>query len=89
MRVSVPDHLVSRPFQGETVLLNLRTNRYHGLNPTGARILELLRETGDTAATADRLAAEYGRPAGEVARDVEELCAALAERGLVEVEDAG
>ena len=38
---SVPQHVVYRRFAAETVVLNLETGTYHGLNATGARMLEL------------------------------------------------
>jgi hypothetical protein len=45
-RAVVPDGVVSRAFDAELLLLNLATGTYHGLDATGARMLELLRETG-------------------------------------------
>ena len=38
----LPDHVVYRTFVYETVVLNLQTGKYHGLNRTGGRMLELL-----------------------------------------------
>ena len=40
--VSIAPHVVYRSFATETVILNLQTGRYHGLNKTGGRMLELL-----------------------------------------------
>jgi hypothetical protein len=85
-RVRVPDHVVSRVFDAETVALNLRTGQYHGLNPTAGRMLELLRETGSPARVAGTVAEESDYPVDEVARDLAELCKALADRGLVEID---
>ena len=84
-RVVVPDHVVFRAFDAETVLLNLQSGQYHGLNPTGGRMLELLRETGSQQRTAEAIAAETGHPVEEVAADVGELCQQLGERGLIEL----
>lgn len=84
-RARVPEHVVYRSFAHETVILNLRTGRYHGINTTGGRMLDLLANeyTVETAAAA--LAEEYGRPHDEVERDVLEFCADLAQRGLIEL----
>ena len=41
-RPAVPDHVVYREFVNETVVLNLETGTYHGLNPSGGRMLEAL-----------------------------------------------
>ena len=84
-RIRVPDHVVFRAFESETVLLNLRTGQYHGLNATGGRVLALLKETGSVPATAAGVAAEFSRPVDEVTRDVVQLCNDLAARGLIDV----
>jgi len=38
----LPEHVVHRSFVAETVVLNLQTGRYHGLNPVGGRMLDAL-----------------------------------------------
>ena len=87
-RVAVPAHVVFRSFAAETVMLNLETGTYHGLNPTAGRMLEVLQETGVKGTAVVRLAEEYGQPPSVIERDLDELCAALAKRGLIEL-DAG
>ena len=69
-------------------MLNLELGRYHGLNPTAGRMLELLGELGELDAVAERVADETGEPANRVAEDVRAFCSSLAERGLIEVEPA-
>jgi hypothetical protein len=75
---------VVRDFGGEMVALNLSAGTYHGLNETAARALGLFGEGQDVAHTAATIAAEYGVPAEDVQRDIEQLCRDLADRGLVE-----
>jgi hypothetical protein len=87
-RVRIPEHVVHRAFEAQMVLLNLQTGQYHGLNPTGGRMVELLEETGSPSEVAALLAKESGLPLEQVAGDVSELCAGLHERGLLEVEQA-
>jgi hypothetical protein len=83
----IPEHVIHRTFESETVLLNLKTGQYHGLNPTGGRLLELLKEgDGSIGAAVERLAAEYDRPVEEIGPDLARFCADLAERGLIDVE---
>ena len=84
--VRIPKHVVFRSFGSETVLLNLHTGQYHGLRGAGGRMLEVLAETQDFGAATRQVAAEYGHPVVEVERDMRELCAALAERSLIELE---
>jgi hypothetical protein len=83
----VPEHVVYRSFEAETLLLNLETGQYHGLNPTGGRMLELLRETdGNIGPAIDRLAGEFNVATDDIAQDLATFCADLHERGLIEVE---
>jgi hypothetical protein len=85
-KVRVPQNVVFRSFPAETVVLNLQTGKYHGLNPTAGRMLETLVESVTVSEAVEALAAEYGRPPGGVERDVQDLCRALIERGLIETE---
>jgi Coenzyme PQQ synthesis protein D (PqqD) len=82
--VRVPQHVVHREFVAETVVLNLNTGVYHGLNPTGGRMLQLLDEIGDVSVVAARLASEYRRPRSEMASDLEDFCRDLLARDLIE-----
>ncbi len=86
-RITIPDDVVRRQFGDEKVLLHLATGHYHGLNPTGGYMIALLEETGDATETARRTAKELGTPIKRVRKDLAELCAALLERGLIQVED--
>lgn len=85
-RVRVAEHVVYRAFPTETVLLNLTSGTYHGLNATAGRMLECLQAAASLGEAVALLAREYGQPAERVEADVRELCAALAARGLVELE---
>jgi hypothetical protein len=83
--VEIPANVVYRAFVDETVVLNLDTGLYHGLNRTAGRMLELLAEDGDVAVAARRLASETGAPEETIAADLEAFCADLSERGLIRV----
>jgi hypothetical protein len=88
-RVSLPRHVVFRAFPAETVILNLESGKYHGLNPTAGRMLDLLVRTASIGEVAALLAAEFDRDVGETEADVCSLCQALLTRGLIELDDAG
>lgn len=88
--VFVPKHVVYRSFEAETVLLNLETGQYHGLNRSGGRMLELLEQTdGSVREAIDRLADEYGEDAANIEDGLASFCAALASRGLIEIDAGG
>ena len=84
-RLRLPEHVVHRSFVAETVVLNLRTGMYHGLNATAGRMLEALDAADTVAAAAAEVATEYGEDPAVVQADLIELCRQLLDRQLVEV----
>jgi Coenzyme PQQ synthesis protein D (PqqD) len=87
--VLVPEHIVFRSFAQETVMLNLRTGTYHGLNTTAGAMLEALQENPVIAHAAARVAERYGQDPAVVEADLSELCAGLIERDLLVVRASG
>lgn len=85
-RVSIPQTVVYRSFAQETVVLNLDTGLYHGLNPTAGRMLDALSRVGSARQAAELIASEYQRPLTEVQDDLCSLCEGLLERGLIVIE---
>jgi Coenzyme PQQ synthesis protein D (PqqD) len=84
-RPSLPQHVVYREFVNETVVLNLETGTYHGLNPSGGRMLETLGASATVRDAAASLASDYGLPTSELEQDLYEFCVRLHERGLVDL----
>ena len=76
--------MVHRAFAAETVVLNLKTGGYHGLNPVAGRMLEVLEETGSPREAVRRVVAEWDVGQAKVESDAASLCAELLERGLIE-----
>lgn len=87
-QVRLPQHVVHRSFVAETVVLNLRTGKYHGLNPTAGKMLEALAVAPTVGAIVPQLAREYGVEPAKVESDVIVLCQGLLQRGLIEIVDA-
>lgn len=85
----VPQHVVYRDFVTETVVLNLETGEYHGLNRTGGLILDVLERAETIGAAARTLADEYGSAVAEVERDVCAFCSDLLARGLIRLHGDG
>lgn len=83
--VRVPDHIVSRAFPSELVLLNLQTGHYHSLNPTAGRMFEVL-QTEPLGVAAAHLSRELGATWARVESDLVRLALDLERRGLVEIE---
>jgi hypothetical protein len=84
-KAGTPQHVVYRPFVKETVVLNLQTGKYHGLNPTGGRMLELIERSATVEAAARQLAEEFGAPLEQIQADMCDFCRDLLERGLIEL----
>jgi hypothetical protein len=82
-KASLPKHVVYRPFVYETVILNLETGKYHGLNPSAGRMLEALERADSVDQAAQQLAGEFGQPLDSIRADLLELCSGLVERGLI------
>jgi hypothetical protein len=83
LAVHVPDHVVCRDFAEQTVVLNLQTGRYHGLNHTAAAMLGALRAAPTVAAAAERLAPEWDVSKEVLLADMLVLCDGLEQRGLL------
>jgi hypothetical protein len=81
--------VVHRAFPTETVVLNLETGMYHGLNPVAGRMLEVLEQLGSVSEAATRLAREFAQPLERIQEDLGQLCSDLQQRGLIEVTSAG
>jgi hypothetical protein len=84
--VTVPQHVVYRSFPSETVVLNLETGKYHGLNATAGRMLEILEQAATVQDAVVALASGYDQPESVVQLDLCELCNALLERGLIKID---
>lgn len=85
-KIKVPQHVVYRSFPAETVVLNLQTGKYHGLNATAGTMLAALERSDSVRVAAAAVAGEYDQPAELIERDMCELCSMLLARGLVELD---
>jgi Coenzyme PQQ synthesis protein D (PqqD) len=85
-KVKLPQHVVYRTFPSETVVLNLQTGKYHGLNPTAGRMLETLERAESVLDAATVAAAEYDQPQATTERDMCKLCSSLLERDLIAID---
>ncbi len=84
-RVSVPDGVLVRSLEGESVVLNLKTEKYFGLDEVGTRMWTLLTDARNIQAAYDSLAAEYDVEPAQLRTDMEKLIGELVEHGLLTV----
>jgi hypothetical protein len=85
-RIRVPQHVVYRSFPSETVVLNLNTGKYHGLNATAGAMLDAVVNAPSVRDAAATVAGRYEQSPLVVERDMCELCQLLVDRGLVEID---
>jgi coenzyme PQQ synthesis protein D (PqqD) len=81
--VRFPEHVVFRSFATETVALNLHTGKFHGLNVTAGRMVEVLGRSGRPRDAIAPLAEEYDISQAQIERDLAALLALLLERDLI------
>lgn len=84
-RAAVPEHVVYRALAEETIMLNVETGRYHGLDAIGGRFFAVLQERTTLGEARDALAAEYGEPSERIQADLVAFCDTLRRLGLVEL----
>jgi hypothetical protein len=82
-RLSIPPEVMTRTVGEETVILDLATGTYFGLDPVGARIWELVGEGKSLGEVCEQMLEEYEVSREELEGDVLRLAEELAGRGLV------
>ena len=88
-RAVVPRHVVFRILVSETVLLNIDTGLYHGMDAIGSRFFEVMRESADLRAAVRALVQEFEAPEERIRSDLIGYCLELLDRGLIELETPG
>jgi hypothetical protein len=77
------DNVVSRELEGETVILDLKTGTYFGLNPVGTRIWALIQQHGSLRKVFEELQTEYEVSSETLESDLLQLVDQLSAKGLV------
>ena len=84
-KVLVPAGVMVRELEGESVLLNINSETYFGLDEIGTRMWELLTTSESIQAVYDSLLVEYDVEPEKLYQDLENLIEKLLEHGLAEV----
>ena len=82
-RVRVPDDVLISNLQQESVILNLDSERYYGLDDVGTRFLSALTGSESIEAAYEKLSAEYDIDAGVLRQDLVELVENLVKQGIL------
>jgi hypothetical protein len=84
-RVRVPDDVLISNLQDESVILNLNSERYFGLDNVGTRMLTVLNNSDSIEAAYESLAEEYDVDRQVLRQDMLSLIENLLQQGLIQV----
>ena len=84
-RVVVPSHVLVRFLDKESVLLNIETERYFGLDETGTRMWQLVTAAPRIEVAYEQLLEEYDVQPELLRENLADLLTRLVENGLLQV----
>ena len=87
-RVRVPDDILISNLQEESVILNLNSERYFGLDDVGTRMFSVLTNSDSIEAAYVVLASEYEVDRQVLRQDLIVLVENLVQQGLVTIDHA-
>lgn len=82
-RLTIPKEVMARQVGDETVILNLVSGTYFGLDPVGARIWQLIGQGLNLTDICDTLLTEFDVTHENLQRDIAKLVVELQDQGLV------
>lgn len=85
--ISVPDSVLVRELDGESVLLDVRSEKYFGLDEVGTRMWAALTRLGDTESACKALLEEFDVEPERLRADLEALLGELVDQGLLVVHE--
>ena len=85
-KITISSEVLSQEVTGETVLLDLNSESYFGLDEVGTRIWQLLREGKDLEQVSETMLAEYEVDIDQLQADLDELIEKLSEAGLISID---
>lgn len=84
-RLILPEDVLISDVEGESVILNVNTERYFGLDEVGTRMLSVLTESNSVQTAYEALLEEYEVENDTLRRDLADLIDRLLGQGLLEV----
>ena len=84
--ITLSPEVISQEVSGETVLLDLESENYFGLDEVGTRIWQLIKENSDLQAIYNTLLDEYEVEETRLQADLEALLGEISGLGLITLE---
>ena len=85
---SVSQEVLSQEVSGETVLLDMQSESYFGLDAVGTRIWQLLQENNHLQQVFDTMLEEYDVDEKQLEKDLDELLNKLIDEELITIKSA-
>jgi hypothetical protein len=85
-QVSIPDNVLMRELDGESVILDLASEKYFGLDEIGTRMWQVLAGTDTVQEAYDILLLEYDVEPQQLLQDLQELVEELVGSDLLRLE---
>ena len=84
--IAVSPQVISQEVAGETVMLDLESECYFGLDTVGTRVWQLIRDNGELRTIYNTLLAEYEVEESRLHADLETLLTQACAQGLITLE---
>ncbi len=84
-RLILPEDVLVSDVEGESVLLNVNSERYFGLDEVGTRMLSVLTTSNSIQTAYEALLEEYEVENEKLRQDLADLIEQLVEQGLLEI----
>jgi hypothetical protein len=84
--VQIPESVIVRELEGESVLLNLDTEMYYGLDNIGTRMWDELTSSSTIQNAYDTLLTKYEVAPDQLLHDLAALIEKLVEKGLIQLD---
>ena len=83
--LNIPEAVYTQDIDDETILLDIQSGHYFGLDSVGSRMWQLMREHGALRPTYEILLTEYEVAPERLEADLLALAEKMIEKGLVEI----
>jgi len=81
--IEISSEVLTQEVGGETVILDLKTESYFGLDEVGTRIWQLLQQEKDTQNITETMLDEYDVEEKQLEKDIQNLLTKLNEAGII------
>jgi len=82
-KIEISSEVLTQEVDGETVILDLKSESYFGLDEIGTRIWQLLQEQEDIETITETMLNEYDVEEEQLEKDIQNLLTQLDKAGIV------